>query len=80
MRKVGPINPAEVKSFQRRYPDMTIDGKVGNQTWGEVLRIESAWHICKARKPVQPDAGGMFVVGAGIGALLVIALQVMFLA
>jgi len=41
-RKPGKINPAEVKGFQRRNPGLEVDGKAGNQTWGQVLIIEQA--------------------------------------
>ena len=40
MRKIGKLKIPEVKAFQKRR-GIREDGKVGNQTWGEVLAIET---------------------------------------
>lgn len=72
-RKPGKINPAEVKGFQRRNPGLEVDGKVGTQTWGQVLILEKFYDELrleyaklKAKKPECSPWGfvsGLIVAG-----------------
>ena len=39
MRDIGPIDPTEVNVFQEKH-GASKDGKVGRQTWGEVIRVD----------------------------------------
>lgn len=46
-RNPGPINPNEVRRYQLARPWLRLDGKVGAQTWGQVLLED---HIAKERE------------------------------
>ena len=72
-RKVGKVNPAEVRGFQRRNPGLVVDGKFGAQCFGQLLILEKYFDEArlelarlKAKKPECSPWGfvsGLIVAG-----------------
>lgn len=45
----APIDHKAVEAFQARYAGVTVDGKVGAQTWAVVEHLEAQLRWLKAR-------------------------------